>query len=104
MAKAEAIQKVTREAYETAVQMYVHCSNQVSVISAMRDKEVERLNKKYDPLFADHKENMEGAFLIVKQYCEDNKGELFQDVRSIVEYSANIGFREGKDKVVILEG
>lgn len=104
MAKAIAKQKVTREAFETALQGYVHNDNTACDLAAERDKELEPINNKYDPQFEKLLKEKDDQFEVVKQYCEENRTELFAAAKSKEEFGANIGFREGKYKVMLLEG
>lgn len=104
MAKAIAKQTVTREAYETALSGYVSNDNRARGLATLRDKAMEPINKKYSPLLEELKTAMDGQFEIVQQYCEDNRVKLFVEAKSFEEFGAHVGFREGKDKVVVLDG
>ncbi len=105
MAKTTVKAKITREAYETALQAYVRNSNEISSLSAKRDKEVQALNEKYDPKFADYSKLMYADFETVKAYCKENRDKLFTDSEKSTEvFGAHIGFRDGSEKVIILEG
>jgi len=104
MAKAIATQVVTQEAYETALKGYVHNDNQACSLAAERDKELEPINLKYNPQFEKLMQEKEKQFAIVKQYCEENRVKLFPKDKSMEAFGANVGFRDGKPKVMILDG
>jgi phage host-nuclease inhibitor protein Gam len=67
-------------------------------------KELEPINEKYNGKFDTLKAEMESQFETIKQYCEENRKELFVEAKHIEDNNAVMGFREGKEKVIILEG
>lgn len=102
--KAAARQKVSREQYEEALMAYVANDNLALDLATDRDRELEPINNKYDPQFEKLRKANEELFPIIQQYCEDNREDLFAEKKSVEEFGAEVGFREGKDKVIILEG
>lgn len=94
----------SRQQFERALQAYVSNDNKASALAAERDKVLEPINKKYDPQFAKLQEANEEHFAVIKQYCEDNRGDLFTEAKSMELLGAKLGYREGKDKVMVLEG
>ena len=104
MAKTTAKVPVTREGFETALKAYVQNDNKVCALAAKRDKDLEPINNKYDPQFEEIQKEQEELFAVVHQYCEDNRVKLFPKEKSMEEFGAHIGYREGKAKVMVLDG
>ncbi len=104
MIKTLAKNNVTRAAYEAALAGYVSNDNKACLLAAERDKEVEELDSKYNPQFEALRKEMEEQYATVQQYCSRHRDELFSTTKSIDDHGATLGFRDGKDKVVILDG
>ncbi len=104
MAKTTAKKAVTQEAFETALQGYVRNDNEYAALAAKRDKRVAAIDAEYAEDFARMKAEMDADFETVHDYCATNREELFEGAQSTLHCNAQIGFRQGKDKVVILEG
>jgi phage host-nuclease inhibitor protein Gam len=104
MAKATAKKPVSRDNYEIALQEYVQNHNTYAKLAAKRDERVAKIDQDYDLQFNDLKESMEKQFETVQQFCEENRAELFDDAKSFDEFGATMGFREGKEKVIVLDG
>lgn len=104
MAKAIAKKVVTQEAFETALQGYVRNDNEYAALAAKRDKRVAAIDAEYAEDFARMKTDMDEDFDTVQRYCEANRVEIFEGAQSTLHCNAHIGFRQGKDKVIILDG
>lgn len=102
MAKSVARKPVSREKFEKALDAYVETNNKFTRQAAERDARVKAIDDEYD--FEEMKESMETHYKTVQQYCEDNRGTLFVDKKSLVVGPVKYGFREGKEKVVLLDG
>ncbi|MCD6011660.1 MAG: hypothetical protein K0Q79_1522 [Flavipsychrobacter sp.] len=95
---------ITRAAYEAALAGYVSNDNKACLLAAERDKDVEALDNKYNSQFEALRKEMEEQYATVQQYCNRHRNELFTITKSVEEHGALFGFREGKDKVVIMDG
>jgi phage host-nuclease inhibitor protein Gam len=104
MTKTTVKNKVSRDNYETALAGYVSNDNRACLLAAERDKEIEQMDSKYNPQFETLRREMEAQFAIVRAYCHQHRSELFTDAKCIEAYGASVGYREGKDKVVIQDG
>lgn len=102
MAKKVTRQPVTKAKFDKALDAYVTANNQYTQWAAERDARVKEIDAEYP--FDDLKEEMKECFDVVQTYCEDNRGTLFVDAKSMTVGPAHMGFREGKLKVVLLKG
>lgn len=96
--------KVTREAYETALKAYVQNNNTYAILAAKCDERVSKITAEYEDRFNDLKKSMAENFDTIQLFCETNRPELFPDRKSLEAYGAKVGFREGKEKVVLIKG
>lgn len=103
MAKT-AKQRITPEAYETALQTYVQNNNVYAQLAAKRDARVLAIDEEYNERFKDLKTSMDEAFDIVQGYCDENHEVLFTEKKSLEAFGAKVGYREGKEKVVLIKG
>lgn len=104
MTKTTVKNKVSRATYEAALAGYVSNDNKACLLAAGRDKDIELLDSKYNPQFEALRREMEEQFATVQAYCHQHRADLFADTKCLEVYGASLGFREGKDKVVIMDG
>ena len=95
-------QPVSRAKFEKALDAYVETNNEYTRMAAERDARVRAIDAEYD--FESMKEQMVKNFATVQQYSEDNRGSLFADKKSVEIGPVKFGFREGKEKVLLLDG
>jgi phage host-nuclease inhibitor protein Gam len=104
MVKQPAKKKVTQQAYQTALEAYKNDEIAARALAVKREKEVARIDDKYNPLFEEYIETQKARFDIIQQYCEDNRDTLFEGKQIIKSNGIDYGFRKGKFKVCPLEG
>lgn len=104
MTKTITKNNVTRAAYEAALAGYVSNDNRACLLAAERNKEVEQLDSRYNPQFEALRREMEEQYNTVQLYCDRHRTELFKEAKSIEQQGASLGYREGKDKVLIMDG
>ena len=104
MTKTIGKNNVSRAEYEAALSGYVSNDNKACLLAAERDKEIVMLDNKYNPQFDMLRREMEKQYNTVQLYCCRHRAEIFKDTKSIEQHGACFGFREGKDKVLILDG
>lgn len=104
MTKVIVKKKVTAQQYQAALDAYR--SNEVAAksLAAKRDKEVAKLDEKYNPLFEQYMEQQQSNFELVQQYCEDNRDELFEGRQMIKANGMDYGFRKGKVRLALMDG
>ena len=104
MAKVVIKKKVTAEQYQNALDAYKNNEITARALAVKRDKEVARLDEKYNPLFEEYMEQQKQHTAVVQQYCEEVRDVLFDGRQSIKNNGIEYGFRKGKVKVEFCDG
>ncbi len=104
MAKSIAKKKVTPAAYHNALTAYVNNELAARALAVKREKEVAKLDEKYDPLFEEYLEQQKVHSAVVQQYCANNREKLFTASKVIKSGTYDFGYRNGKIKVDLIEG
>ncbi len=104
MAKTIAKKRVTPEAYQEALSAYVANELAARALAIKRDKEVARLDDKYNPVFEEYMEQQKKYSAIVQGYCASNREALFAAGKVIKTNSYDVGYRSGKVKVDLEDG
>ncbi len=104
MAKAIAKKKVTPAAYHNALTAYVNNELEARGLAVKREKEVAKLDEKYDPLFEAYMEQQKVHSAIVQEYCATNREQLFAASKIIKSGTYDVGYRNGKVKIDLVEG
>ncbi len=95
---------ITLEAFENAVQGWVKNNAALDLIVSNQVTETEKVRLKFDEKKKAPALEMEAQYLIIEQYCKQNKCQLFEKAKTLTKFGAKIGFVDGKESVVVKEG
>ncbi len=95
---------VTKEQYRETLEAFKTEEVAAREMAVKKDKELSKIETKYNPFFEDYMEKQKERSAIIEEYCIANRVELFGDKQSAKENGVTMAFRKGSISVQLLEG
>lgn len=99
-AKAKAI---TEQRAQEAMQEYAALKSSIDTLAAKQEADMLKVKTKYADDLQRYKEQMEAAAEVLRTYAEENP-QLFADKKTRPLGLGQIGYRQGPEKLILLEG